>query len=810
MNIVQDLRYGLRAIRNAPGFAATVIVTMALGMGATTAVFSVADGMLWKPVPLPQLDTLAVLVQRVPDDPREFANMTPADIADIRSMGASFSALASWEVGLANIAGPGGEPERVDQALVTANFFDVLGVRPATGRAFLPGEDEPGHEQEVILSDGLWKRRYGAGPALIGKSIRLDDQNYTVVGVMPPKIVFPIAVELWTPMALTAEQRNSRRHQHLFSIVRLKPGGILDQASAELDAIALRLEKLYPETNKNRRFLSMSSYRYLIGDYTHDYMMMLFYAVLFVLLIACVNIANLQFARTSGRLREIAVRTALGAGRSRILGQLLTESVLLSMAGAALGLVFAQWSLHLIRTGMPAEIEKFIIGWKEIHLDGRALAFTFAAALISGILAGLAPAWRSSRPGLTGALREGGRGSSFGIGRVRLRSTLVAAEIALAVILLVGAGLMARSLSTLIRAGGFMQPDSLLTLRLAITESKYKENFQVTGFYHDVLQHLNALPTVNSAVAVSALPYSAHSDGGAFTIEGRVPEPGRQPHAMFESVSTPYFRTLHIPLQAGRLVEERDGAESPRVAVISRQLAHSWFAGDRSPLGKRVKLGGLDSKDAWITIVGVVGDVMHEVYDRTPRPTIYLPYSQSPHRFMDIAIRTTGDPMRLAAAAIAAIHAVDPEQPVNDVRTMSTAIGHRATGLTYVAVMMGVFGVLALVLASIGVYGVMSYLVSEQTHEIGIRMALGAPRATVMGMLFKRGFVTAGVGLLIGLPIAYLFAQLLASLIFGVNPTDALTFTAIPVALLVSAAVAVYIPAIRALRIDPIIAIRYE
>jgi len=810
MSLARDLRIGLRTIRHSPGFAATAIVTMALGIGATTAVFSVADGMLWKPLPLPHLETLAVVLGRSPDNPRDWNDTTPADVADIRRDSASFSSFASFTGGLANIAGAGGEPERVEQSLVTANFFDVLGVQPQRGRGFHPGEDQPGREREVVLGNALWQRRFGADPGLIGKSIRLDDQNYTVVGVMPPKVVFPVATELWTPLAFTPQEWNSRRNQTLGSLARLKPGVSIEQASAELDGIGLRLEQLYPESNKNRRFAAISAQRYLIGYYNHDYMLMLLYAVLFVLLIACVNVANLQFARATGRQRELAVRTALGAGRWRIVSQLVTECVLLSLGGAALGLAVAEWGLNLIRGGMPAEIEKYIVGWKEIHLDARTLAFTFGAALLSGIVSGLVPAWQSSRPDLTESLKEGGRGSSAGSARHRLRSVLVAAEIALAAVLLVGAGLMVRGFGHLLNGSGAFEPETVLTLRLAITESKYKESHQVAGFYRSVLERIDAVPGVRSSAAVSALPYSAHSSGRLFTIEGRTPEPGHQPSALFQVSSPAYFATLHIPLRAGRLLSDGDGPDAPRVAVISQRLAQRFFPGEPLPLGKHIKIGASDSQSPWLTIVGVAGDVTHDVYDRSPRATLYVPCMQSPARFMDIGIRTAGDPMRLAPAVTAAIRSVDAEQPINQVRTMVTAMHHQATGLTYVAVMMGIFGVLALVLAAVGVYGVMSYLVSEQTHEIGIRMALGAPRTTVLKVLFRRGLVTAGAGLAVGLPIAFFFARLLASLIFGVDAADAATFTGIPAALLAAAAIAIYVPARRAMRIDPIVALRYE
>jgi putative ABC transport system permease protein len=810
MSLAQDLRFGLRTLRKSPGFALTAIVTMALGIGATTATFSVADAMLWKPVPLPRLETLVLVAGRVPDDPKGLNALAPADADDIRAQATAFDGVACYQEGLANIAGSGGEPERVDQALVTANFFDVLAVRPARGRGFRPGEDQPGREREVVLADGFWRRRFGADPGIVGKSIRVDDRDYTVIGVMPPKVEFPVATDIWTPMALTPEQRNSRRAQTLLSLARLKPGVTAERASAELEAVARRLETLYPDTNRTRRFTVMPAHDFMIGEYSHQYVLMLMGAVMFVLLIACVNVANLQFARATGRMREVAVRTALGAGRRQLIAQLVTESVLLCVAGGALGLAIAYWGLNLIRGGMPAEIERYILGWKDIHLDGRALGFTMAAAVMSGILAGLIPAWQCTRPNLTGQLKEGGRGSSAGRGRHRLRGVLVASEVALSAVLLIGASLMVRGFGTLMGGNDRMDPAGLLMLRLAITENKYPEDHRVAEFYSRVVERVGAVPGVESAVAATALPHSQHGSGRLFTIEGRPPEPGRQPVAAFQAVSAAYFGTLRIPLLKGRLLDRGDGAGAPRVAVVSERLARRWFPGEPLPIGKRIKLGAPDSKDPWITIVGVAGDVVHSIWDRGPRPTLYVPYVQSPQRWMDIGVRTAGDPLRVAPAVMAAIRSVDAEQPITQVRTMATAMRREATGLTYVAVMMGIFGVLALALSAIGVYGVMAYLVSEQTHEIGIRVALGAPRESVLGMVFRRGMTTTAAGLVVGVAAAYGLARLMASLIFGVTARDPVTFVGIPLALMASAALAIYIPARKAMRIDPIVALRYE
>jgi len=819
MSLWQDLRYGARTLRKAPGFTLTAVVTMALGIGATTATFSVCDAMLWKPLPLPRLDQLVMVEQRVPDDPYDWVANTPADAEDIRRESMSFQGMAFWEGGSANIVGAGGEPERVKGYQVSANFFDVLGVAPARGRVFQPGEDQPGRQHLAVLSDGLWRRRFGADAEILGKPIRLDNDNYTVVGVMPGKSEFPIAAELWTTLALDPEEAHSRTKRRLEAMGRLKPGHTVAQAAAEIDAIGARLARQYPDTNKNRRFAALPVREFLIGPHTHQYALMLFGAVIFVLLIACANVANLQFARAIGRTREVAVRTALGASRGRLVAQLLTESVLLSILGAALGLLVASWGLDLNRAGMPPEVGRHFLGWEEISLDGRALAFTLAAAVLTGILAGLAPAWQGSRTNVNEALKEGGAGggapSGPGRGKHRLRTIPVAAEIALAVVLLVGAGLMVRSFQTLAGSGARYEPATMLTLELEISENKYRESYQQAAFYRQVLERTSAIPGVRSTVASGSMPYNGQPPWRVFTIEGKPPEPGDLPSGGYQAVSANYFETMHIPLLAGRLLSAADSADSrPRAAVISERMARRWWPGEALPVGKHIQIGIPEEAGRWLTIVGVVANAPQSVFDREPLPVVYVPYAQAPRTGMDIGVRAGPeghpDPLRLAPAVTAAIRSVDPEQPITLVSTLEALRHRQALGIDYVAVWMGVFGLLALALSSIGVYGVMAYLVSEQTHEIGIRMALGAPRENVLGMVFRRGMLTAAAGLAAGLAAAYALARLMASLVWGVAATDPATFIGITLALVAAAALAIYIPARRAMHIDPIVALRYE
>ena len=810
MNLWRDVKTGARTLLKTPGYSLTVILTLALGIGATTATFSFCDGLLWKPLPLPRVESLVIIAERDPESLASGRDLTPADFDDIRSQSSAFTGLAAWDDNRLNLVEPGGAPERVDAVSVSANFFDVLGVAPARGRAFLPGEDQRGGELVAILGDDLWRRRFGADPAIAGRLVHLNDKSYRVVGVMPPDFQFPKRAQLWRPLALGAAETASRISGEFVAVGRLKPGRTEGGAAREISTIGARLAQQHPATNRDRAFRVMGVQQFLLGDARRQYIVLLFGAVLFVLLIACANVANLQFARALGRMREVAVRAALGAGRGRLMAQLLTESVLPALAGGALGLLVASWGLDAWRASLPATAGKSVLGLSAIALDRRALLFALLAAVASGLLSGLAPAWQWARPNLYDALKERGGAAPASHARHRLRTGLVAAEIALTVVLLVGAGLMIRGFRSLTRSGSDLDPASLLTLRLAVTDTKYGEDYQLADFYRRVLERVAAIPGVRAAAGATSTPYSDHFTTRPFAIEGRPPAPSHTPEAALQAVSVNYFETVRLPLIAGRRIEDRDTADAPLVAVVSRRLARQWFPGGESPLGRRVRIGDASRTRPWTTIVGVVGDEMFSVFDRAPHAILYVPYAQDPRERMDIGVRVSGDPARLIPSIAAAIHSVDPEQPVTDVRTVDAQIRDQALGLTYVATLLGIFGAIGLVLSSIGVYGVMAYTVSEQTHEIGIRMALGAPRRTVLQTVFRRGLATTAVGLAAGLAVAAALARLMASLVWGVGAGDPVTFAAVPVALAAAASLAIYLPARHAIGIDPTVALRQE
>jgi len=810
ISIFQDVQFGLRMLAKHRLATLVSIVALALGLGANTAMFSVAEAFLLHPVPVENADRIVALVDMRPEQNIDMTPIAPATYFDWRQQAHSFDQFAIYAWREMNLTGDR-EAQKVQDFQVSAGFFSMLGVRPQLGRAFLPEEEVPGREQEIILGHALWEQRYASDPLIVGKNIKVDGKAYTVVGVMAKGFDFPLPAEVWTPLALDVKARLSRADRWLFVLGHLKRGVSYKQAAAEIQGIAQRQAELYPDTNKGWQLRPMLLRDFATGSLTKDYTLLLLGAVVFVLLIACADVANVQFARITGRANEFAVRTALGGTRWRIVRQLLIESILLSLGGAALGLLMAQWDLSMILSHMPADVAKFIAGWKTIGMDTNAFLFTLAIAIASGIISGIAPSLLSSRTSVSESLKESARGS---VSRAhgRLRGAFVVAEISLALVLLVGAGLLVKNFQGLLHVNENYSPQTLLTMNLTLPETQYAKPAARLAFHEQVLERLSSAPGVQSASLVSHVPYS--NGGGvptsAFSIEGHPPaQRGEHVEAIVETITPNYFGALNIALRDGRLLTDSDGAEATPVVVISESLARRYLPGE-NPLGKHIKVGNSASDHSWMTVVGVVNDVHYMWIVKEEFPTIYRSFRQAPPYFTTLMLRTPGDPLQFVSTTRAHIAAVDPDLPLYNIKSMDKVITESIVGIAYVAAMMAVLGVIALVLASVGVFGVMSYSVSERAHEIGIRMSLGAQTKDILRMVLRSGMTLTALGLAVGLPIAFALARALAALLFGVTATDPFSFIGLPLLLAGVAALACYLPARRAARLDPLRALRYE
>jgi putative ABC transport system permease protein len=810
-SIWQDLRFGVRMLLKHRVATIVCVVALALGIGANTAMFSVAEAFLLHPVPFENSERIVALVDSRPQQNIDMSGVAPATYFDWQKEARSFEQLGAYEWDEINLTGDR-EPQKVQNFQVSANFFPLLGVQPRLGRVFLPEEEEPGKNQEILLSHSLWEQRYASDPNIVSKVIKVDGKAYTVVGVMAKGFDFPMPAESWTPLALDMKDRLRRDNRWIWVLGRLKPNVSFSEASAEMQTIAKREADAYPDTNKGWELRPRLLREFVTSTITRQYTLLLMGAVGFVLLIACADVANVQFARVTGRANEFAVRTALGGSRWRVIRQLLIESLLLSLAGAALGLFFAQWDIELILAHMPPDVAKFVAGWKTIRLDSGAFLFTLGAALVSGLLSGIAPSLLSSRANLSETLKEGGRGSSVGRMRHRLRGALVVAEVALALVLLVGAGLLVRSFHGLLNVNESYSPSTLLTMNLTLPEMQYAKPSARLAFHELVLQRLGTISGVQSAALVSHVPYDQGGFIGTtdFSIEGRAAaERGELLDAIVETASPSYFGELNIALRSGRLLSETDGAETLPAAVISESLARRYFSGE-NPLGKHIKVGQAASENPWMTIVGVVNDVHYSWISKENVPTIYRSFRQAPPYFTTLVLRTSGDPVRFVSAARAQIVAVDPNLPLYNIKPMDKVITESITGIAYVATMMAVLGVIALVLASVGVFGVMSYSVSERAHEIGIRMSMGAQTTDILRLVLGSGMLLTLLGLVVGLPIAFVLARALSALLFGVEAGDPFSFIGLPLILASVAALACYLPARRAAGLDPLRALRHE
>jgi len=804
-SLLSDLRYGLRNLINRPGFTAIAVITLALGIGANSAIFSTINALLLKPLSFPDLDRVVTIWDKAPSRGVEHNEVAMANYLDWRAQNHSFEQLALERWWSTNLTG-GDSPERVQGFLVTANFFDVLGIKPTKGRNFSAEENQPGKDAVAIITDSLWQRRFGSDPNIINKTITTNGIARTVIGVLPVGFNYPKGAEIYAPVSLTPELMKSRQNHSYYVIGRLRPGVSVRSAQADIDTITERLSTQYPATNIG---LGATVYP-VVADTVRMYdtaLWVMMGAVAFVLLIACANVANLMLARATGRQKEIALRAALGASRWRIVRQLLVESMIIALIGGACGVLVGFWGIDLLRASNPGEAAKYAPGWNQLGINAPVLLFTLGLSLLSGFVFGLAPAWQVSKPHLNDALKEGSRRASSG--SHRLRSLLVISEVALSLVLLIGAGLLFRTFLALLKTNPGFNSDNVLTMNVNLPVAKYKEDAQRAAFYSDLVQRVKTLPGVKSAAAVNYIPLGGSNSSDAFLIEGSPePPPGQENIGRYRVCSPDYFQTMEISILKGRGFTDQDNAASKPVIIVNETLARRfWPNGDA--LGKRMRFTGPLDKNPWLDVVGIVQDVKHEL-NLPVTPDYYLPHAQDPWNAMILVARTTVDPGSMSAAIRQQVLAIDKDQPVFDVKTMREVRAISVTLYTFGFAMIAIFAAVALVLSAIGIYGVMAFAVTQRTQEIGIRMALGARALDVLKLVVKNGMSLAVIGAIVGLAGALAITRLLATLLFGVSPTDLGTFALVTLGLLLVALFACYLPARRATKVDPLVALRYE
>jgi len=798
--LFQDLRYAGRMLVKTPGFTAIAILTLALGIGANSAIFSVVNAVLLRPLMYRDSEKLIRLYEGLPQGGT--GSVSVPNLKDWREQNTAFSEIAAYQFGNFNLSIQD-QPERIVGANVSSEFFDVLGTRAQLGRAFQKGEDQPGSNRVVVLSDALWRRNFGADANLVGKDISIGGENFSVIGVMPPQFKF-FASQMWVPLVFTEKQLASRG-SHAFNVLgRLKPERTLDQAKEEMATIARHLEQQYPDQQKNRTIklvpLQEDNVRLI-----RPALFLLLAAVGLVLLIACTNVANLLLARAASRRSEIAIRAALGAKRGRLVRQFLTESVLLSLLGGLCGLLLAKWGTDVLVSMATG----YLPVMTEISLDWRVMSFTLTLSLLTGMIFGMAPAMHVSKTDLQDAIKDGGSrgGSSRGSW---LRGFLVVAEVAAALILLVGAGLLLKSFLHLLQVNPGFRTENVLTMRISLPDGKYKSADAMAGFYRQLLERVAPLPGIEASGVINLLPVLQAGYNGEFQIVGQDPDPsGKPPLVEIRTVSPDYFRALGVPLVSGRTFNARDQQGSEPVAIVNETFARRLIP-NQDPLGKYIK----DDQEPGIKIVGVVGDVKQFGLIAPTIPELYTPYTQPPGpgttQTMTLVVRTSGDPEALGPVLRKEVLSVDPAQPVYEVQTMQTVIGKAVSYQRLNMQLLGIFATLAMILAVIGIYSVMSYQVSQHTHEIGIRMALGAQPWHVLRLILREGLTLTLIGVVLGVAGAFALTRLLASLLFGVRASDPLTYVMVSLLLIFVALLACILPARRATKVDPLIALRYQ
>ncbi|MGE0130006.1 MAG: ABC transporter permease [Blastocatellales bacterium] len=793
--LCQDLRYGARMLMKKPGFTLIAVLTLALGIGANTAIFTVVNAVLLRPLAYQEPERLVSFR----------SNESVPDVTDIRAWNQSFAEIGGNTIQPLDFTG-GGEPAQWRAGLVTGGFFRTLGAPPLVGRVITEEDDKRGGPFVVVLGHELWQRQFGGDAGVVGKTVTLSGNSYTVIGVMPASFRTPrVETDVWAPVQVVSGLAAAYRGVHfLQTYARLKPGVTVAQAQSEMSAIDKRLAEAFPEDEKRRQTVLFSLHERIVGE-IKPALLVLFGAVGLVLLIACANFANLLLARAAAREQELVVRVALGAGRWRLARQLLTESVLIAALGGAVGVVFAIWGVDLLLWLKPENLPLL----ETIGVDGRVLLFTLGVAVLTGLVFGLAPVWQAARVNVNDALKEGGRGAA-GAAKHRLRSALVIAEIALALLLLAGAGLLIKSFWQLRNIKPGFNPDKLLTMRIELPEARYREIPAQTQYRRAMLAEVNSLPGAQAAL-VSELPMTDDLLTHDFTVEGQQLSPGEEPDVQTLSVEGDYFRIMQIPLMAGRDFTPQDNENAPLVGIVNQSLAHRFFK-DQSPIGKRVRWAR-DEQINWITIIGVAGDIKHFGLDAPEEPALYTPYPQSGRpwkRWMNLAIRSQGDAAAITQEVKSRVWKVDPQIPLTKTRTMAEVMSASVEARRFNMLLLGIFAAVAMLLAAVGIYGVMAYAVTQRTHEIGVRIALGAKPRDVIAMIVGRGMRLTLIGAAAGLALSIGLTRLMSTLLFGVSATDPLTFAVVSLLLAGVALAACFIPARRAAKVDPMVALRCE